>query len=70
MDDKQSLRNADIKIAEITQQIKLLDYKIQEIKNNHLKHLKDRVDVIYKILFFLGAGIFTQILIAIRTTLT
>ena len=39
MDEKQSLRNADIKIAEIVQQLKLLDFKIQVIKNNDLKHL-------------------------------
>ena len=70
MDEKQSLRNADIKIAEIAQQLKLLDFKIQVIKNNDLKHLQQRIDSIYKFLFLLGAGIITQLLIAIRTVLT
>ena len=70
MDEKQSLRNADIKIAEIVQQLKLLDFKIQVIKNNDLKHLQQRIDSIYKLLFLLGAGIITQLLIAIRTVLT
>ena len=70
MDEKQSLRNADIKIAEIIQQLKLLDFKIQVIKNNDLKHLQQRIDSIYKLLFLLGAGIITQLLIAIRTVLT
>jgi len=70
MDDKQSLKSADIKIAEIVQQLKLLDYKIQEIKTNDLKHLQQRIDSIYKFLFLLGAGIITQLLIAIRTVLT
>ena len=69
MDEKQSLRNADIKIAEIVQQLKLLDFKIQVIKNNDLKHIQQRIDSIYKFLFLLGAGIITQLLIAIRTTL-
>ena len=46
MDDKQSLKNADIKIAEIVQQLKLLDYKIHEIKTNDLKHLQQRIDSI------------------------
>ena len=70
MDEKQSLKNADIKIAEIVQQLKLLDFKIQVIKNNDLKHLQQRIDSIYKLLFLLGAGIITQLLIAIRTVLT
>ena len=70
MDEKQSLKNADIKIAEIAQQLKLLDFKIHVIKTNDLKHLQQRIDSIYKFLFLLGAGIFTQLLIAIRTVLT
>ena len=70
MDEKQSLKNADIKIAEIAQQLKLLDFKIHVIKTNDLKHLQQRIDSIYKFLFLLGAGILTQLLIAIRTTLT
>ena len=70
MDEKQSLKNADIKIAEIVQQLKLLDFKIQVIKNNDLKHLQQKIDLIYKFLFLLGAGIITQLLIAIRTVLT
>ena len=70
MDEKQSLRNADIKIAEIVQQLKLLDFKIHVIKTNDLKHLQQRIDSIYKLLFLLGAGIITQLLIAIRTVLT
>ncbi len=70
MDEKQQLKDADIKIAEIKQQLKLLDYKIQIIQTNHLKHLQDKIDLIYKVLFFLGAGIITQLLIAIRTVLT
>ena len=70
MDEKQSLRNADIKIAEIVQQLKLLDFKIQVIKNNALKHLQQKIESIYKFLFLLGAGIITQLLIAIRTVLT
>ena len=70
MDEKQSLRNADIKIAEIVQQLKLLDFKIQVIKNNDLKHLQQRIDSIYKLLFLLGAGIISQLLIAIRAVLT
>ena len=60
----------DIKIAEIVQQLKLLDFKIQVIKNNDLKHLQQRIDSIYKLLFLLGAGIISQLLIAIRTVLT
>ena len=67
---KKSLREADIKIAELAQSLKLLNYKIQVIKNNDLKHLEQKVDLIYKVLFFLGAGIFTQLLIAIRTAMT
>ena len=43
MDEKQSLKNADIKIAEIVQQLKLLDFKIQVIKTNDLKHLQQRM---------------------------
>ena len=67
---KKSLRDADIKIAELAQSLKLLNYKIQVIKNNDLKLLEQKVDLIYKVLFFLGAGIFTQLLIAIRTAMT
>ena len=70
MDEKQSLRNADIKIAEIVQQLKLLDFKIHVIKTNDLKHLQQRIDSIYKFLFLLGAGIITQLLMAIRVVLT
>ncbi len=70
MDEKQSLKNADIKIAEIVQQLKLLDFKIKVIKENDLKHLQQKIDLIYKFLFLLGAGIITQLLIAIRTVLT
>ena len=69
MDEKQSLKNADIKIAEIAQQLKLLDFKIHVIKTNDLKHLQQKIDLVYKFLFLLGAGIITQLLIAIRTTL-
>ena len=70
MDEKQSLKNADIKIAEIIQQLKLLDFKIHVIKTNDLKHLQQRIDSIYRFLFLLGAGIITQLLIAMRTVLT
>ena len=42
--EKQSLKNADIKIAEIIQQLRLLDYKIKVIKDNDLKHLQQRID--------------------------
>ena len=69
MDEKQSLKNADIKIAEINHQLRLLDYKIKVIKDNDLKHLQQKIDLVYKFLFLLGAGIITQLLIAIRTTL-
>ena len=46
MDEKQSLKSADIKIAEIIQQLRLLDYKIKVIKDNDLKHLQQRIDSI------------------------
>ena len=68
MEEKKNTQ--DIKIAIITQQIKLLDFKIGNIKDNHLKHLQDKIDLIYKVLFFLGAGIVSQLFIAIRTSLT
>jgi|TARA_B100000959_G_C14679841_1_gene500150 hypothetical protein len=67
MDEKQQLK-ADVKIAEIRQHLKLLDYKIQVIQDNHLKHLKEKIDFIYKILFVVGVGVFTQLLIIIRNT--
>ena len=69
MDEKQQLKDADIKIAEIKQQLRLLDFKIQVIQDNHLKHLKDKIDFIYKILFVVGIGVFTQLIIIIRTAL-
>ena len=40
---KKSLREADVKIAELAQSLKLLNYKIQVIKNNDLKHLEQKV---------------------------
>ena len=56
----------NLEIERIHADIKLLEQSIDTIKNNHLAHIQDDVDRIQKIMWAIGFGVFTQLIIVIR----
>ncbi|NBW11132.1 MAG: hypothetical protein EBR82_24190 [Caulobacteraceae bacterium] len=65
----QSQKNNE-QILILNGKIKLLDQKIDLLMNNHLKHIEDKMNTIYKVLWFivtLSIGVITDILVRLLT---
>ncbi len=65
----QSQKNNE-QILILNGKIKLLDQKIDLLMNNHLKHIEDKMNTIYKVLWFivtLSVGVITDILVRLLT---
>ena len=65
----QSQKNNE-QILILNGKLKLLDQKIDLLMNNHLKHIEDKINTIYKVLWFivtLSIGVATDIIIRLLT---
>ena len=51
-------KNIDVEVARIDGELKLIDQKLDTIKNNHLAHLKQDIDKITKTLIIAMPNIF------------
>ena len=61
----QSQKNNE-QILILNGKLKLLDQKIDLLMNNHLKHIEDKINTIYKVLWFavtLGIGALADIIV-------
>lgn len=59
-------KNIDVEVARIDGELKLIDQKLDTIKNNHLAHLKQDIDKITKLVWTIGIMVFSNLLFILR----
>ena len=59
----------DLEIQELKGEIKLLSERISTIKDNHLKHIEEKINGITKVMYTIGFMVFGQLLWVITRTL-
>ena len=59
----------DLEIQELKGEIKLLSERISTIKDNHLKHIEEKINSITKVMYTIGFMVFGQLLWVITRTL-
>ena len=59
----------DLEIQELKGEIKLLSERISTIKDNHLKHIEEKINSITKVMYTIGVMVFGQLLWVITRTL-
>jgi len=59
----------DLEIQELKGEVKLLSERIATIKDNHLKHIEEKINSITKIMYTIGFMVFGQLLWVITRTL-
>ena len=69
MDDNKQARENELAIAEINVEIRLVHERIDTIKNNDLHHIQQSINTITKIIWTIGAMVFSHFLYAIRSLL-
>jgi|TARA_R110001599_G_scaffold252007_1_gene452088 hypothetical protein len=59
----------DLEIQELKGEVKLLGERIATIKDNHLKHIEEKINSITKVMYTIGFMVFGQLLWVITRTL-
>ena len=59
----------DLEIQELKGEVKLLSERIATIKDNHLKHIEEKINSITKVMYTIGFMVFGQLLWVITRTL-
>tara|TARA_R100000697_G_scaffold112730_1_gene130518 strand:+ start:269 stop:466 length:198 start_codon:yes stop_codon:yes gene_type:complete len=59
-------KNIDVEVTRIDGELKLIDQKLDTIKNNHLAHLKQDIDKITKLVWTIGIMVFSNLLFILR----
>jgi len=59
----------DLEITELKSEIKILSERISTIKDNHLKHIEDKINGITKIMYTIGFMVLGQLLWVITRAL-
>jgi len=59
----------DLEIQELKGEVKLLSERISTIKDNHLKHIEEKINSITKVMYTIGFMVFGQLLWVITRTL-
>tara|TARA_R100001510_G_C7521836_1_gene117001 strand:+ start:109 stop:306 length:198 start_codon:yes stop_codon:yes gene_type:complete len=59
-------KNIDVEVTRIDGELKLIDQKLDTIKNNHLVHLKQDIDKITKLVWTIGIMVFSNLLFILR----
>ena len=50
----------DLEIQELKGEVKLLSERISTIKDNHLKHIEEKINSITKVMYTIGFMVFGQ----------
>ena len=59
----------DLEIQELKGEVKLLSERIATIKDNHLKHIEEKINSITKVMYTIGFMVFGQLLWVITRAL-
>ena len=59
----------DLEIQELKGEVKLLGERIATIKDNHLKHIEEKINSITKVMYTIGFMVFGQLLWVITRSL-
>jgi|TARA_B100000073_G_scaffold112616_2_gene90949 Mg2+ and Co2+ transporter CorA len=59
----------DLEIQELKGEIKLLSERVSTIKDNHLKHIEDKINAITKVMYTIGFMVLGQLLWVITRAL-
>ena len=59
----------DLEITEIKSEIKILNERIATIKDNHLKHIEDKINTINRVMYTIGVMVLGQLLWVITRSL-
>ena len=59
----------DLEITELKSEIKILSERISTIKDNHLKHIEDKINGITKVMYTIGFMVLGQLLFVITRAL-
>tara|TARA_R110000824_G_scaffold387938_1_gene583358 strand:- start:2886 stop:3104 length:219 start_codon:yes stop_codon:yes gene_type:complete len=59
----------DLEITELKSEIKILSERISTIKDNHLKHIEDKINGIMKVMYTIGFMVLGQLLWVITRAL-
>ena len=59
----------DLEITELKSEIKILSERISTIKDNHLKHIEDKINGITKVMYTIGFMVLGQLLWVITRAL-
>ena len=59
----------DLEIQELKGEVKLLSERIATIKDNHLKHIEEKINSITKVMYSIGFMVFGQLLWVITRAL-
>tara|TARA_R100001143_G_scaffold22455_2_gene23670 strand:+ start:77 stop:283 length:207 start_codon:yes stop_codon:yes gene_type:complete len=59
----------DLEITELKSEIKILSERISTIKDNHLKHIEDKINSIVKVMYTIGFMVLGQLLWVITRAL-
>ena len=59
----------DLEITELKSEIKILSERVAIIKDNHLKHIEEKINTIYKVMYTIGIMVLGQLLFVITRAL-
>ena len=58
----QEISKYDLEITELKSEIKILSERISIIKDNHLKHIEEKITSINKVMYTIGVMVLGQLL--------
>jgi hypothetical protein len=59
----------DLEITEIKSEIRILNERIATIKDNHLKHIEEKINTINRVMYTIGVMVLGQLLWVITRSL-
>ena len=66
------MKNVDelnVEMEKINGNIRLIEQSIKTIETNHLAHIQDSIQTIYRVLYGVGFMLFTQLILIVREAL-
>ena len=65
----QDISKYDLEITALKSEIKILSERISIIKDNHLKHIEDKINTINRVMYTIGVMVLGQLLWVITRSL-
>jgi len=59
----------DLEITELKSEIKILSERVAIIKDNHLKHIEEKINTINKVMYTIGVMVLGQLLFVVTRAL-